>query len=42
MNEHVVTDHYTARLSDLDLEMIQAVPQGGNWRDIPEHLGRGD
>lgn len=37
MNEHVVTDHYTARLSDLDLEMIQAVPQGGNWRDIPEH-----
>ena len=38
MSERMVTDHYTSRLSDLDLEMIQAVPQGGNWRDIPEHI----
>ena len=38
MNPHMVTDHYTARLSKLDLEMIQAVPQGGNWRDIPESI----
>lgn len=35
MSGSIVTDHYTARLSTLDLEMIQAVPQGGNWRDIP-------
>ena len=34
----MVTDHYAARLSDLDLEMIRAVPQGGNWRDIPEQI----
>ena len=38
MSECKVTDHYTARLSALDLEMIQAVPQGGNWRDIPEQV----
>ena len=34
----MVTDHYTARISDLDREMIQAVPPGGNWRDIPEYV----
>ena len=38
MSRHMVTDHFTARLSKLDLEMIQAVPQGGNWRDIPKSI----
>lgn len=28
-------NHTTFKLSDLDLEMIKAVPQGGNWKDIP-------
>lgn len=28
-------NHTTFKLSDLDLEMIKAVPQGGNWKNIP-------
>ncbi len=31
-----ILNHTTFKLSDLDLEMIQAVPQGGSWKDIPE------
>ena len=28
-------NHTTFKLSDLDLEMIKSVPQGGNWKAIP-------
>lgn len=28
-------NHTTFKLSDLDLEMIKAVPPGGSWKDIP-------
>jgi len=31
-----VLNHTTYKLSDLDLEMIKHVPQGGSWKDIPE------
>lgn len=31
-----VLNHTSFKLSDLDLEMISAVPQGGSWKDIPE------
>lgn len=30
-----ILNHTTFKLSDLDLEMIKAVPQGGSWKDIP-------
>lgn len=30
-----ILNHTTFKLSALDLEMIKAVPQGGNWKDIP-------
>lgn len=30
-----VLNHITFKLSDLDLEMIKSVPQGGSWKDIP-------
>ena len=30
-----VLNHITYKLSDLDLEMIKPVPQGGNWKNIP-------
>lgn len=30
-----VLNHTTFKLSDLDLEMIESVPQGGSWKDIP-------
>jgi len=31
-----ILNHTTFKLSDLDLEMIKAVPQGGSWKDIPK------
>lgn len=31
-----ILNHTTFKLSDLDLEMIKSVPQGGSWKDIPE------
>lgn len=30
-----ILNHMTFKLSDLDLEMIKFVPQGGNWKNIP-------
>lgn len=30
-----ILNHSTFKLSDLDLEMIRSVPQGGSWKDIP-------
>lgn len=30
-----ILNHTTYKLSDLDLEMIKNVPQGGSWKDIP-------
>lgn len=29
-----ILNHTTFKLSDLDLEMIKTIPQGGNWKDI--------
>ena len=31
-----ILNHTTFKLSDLDLEMIRPVPQGGSWKDIPQ------
>lgn len=30
-----VLNHTTFKLSELDLEMVRAVPQGGSWKNIP-------
>lgn len=35
LSKNILLNHTTFKLSDLDLEMIQAVPQGGSWKDIP-------
>ena len=35
LSNNIVMNHTTFKLSDLDLEMIRNVPQGGNWKDIP-------
>lgn len=35
MSRGEVLNHLTFKLSDLDLEMVRAVPQGGNWKSIP-------
>ncbi|MGE3344699.1 MAG: DNA (cytosine-5-)-methyltransferase [Vicinamibacterales bacterium] len=34
----MIYDHYAAPLSELDQQMVQAVPAGGNWRNIPTHI----
>lgn len=31
-----VDSHVSGTLSELDLEVVRAVPPGGNWRDLPE------
>jgi len=31
----MILDHYAGRLSELDREVVDAVPPGGNWRDLP-------
>lgn len=36
ISKHEILNHTTFKLSDLDLEMIKAVPQGGSWKDIPK------
>lgn len=36
--DNLVLNHTTFKLSDLDLEMIRPVPQGGSWRDIPQEV----
>lgn len=35
MKKNEVLNHTTFKLSDLDMEMITAVPPGGSWKDIP-------
>ena len=30
-----IPNHFTSRLSDLDLQIINSVPPGGNWKNIP-------
>lgn len=33
-----VYDHVSGRLSELDREVVRHVPQGGNWRDLPDNF----
>lgn len=33
-----ILNHTTFKLSDLDLEMIKDIPQGGSWKDIPAEV----
>lgn len=34
----MIKNHYASKLSELDLKMISYVPQGGNWKNIPESV----
>lgn len=34
----MIFNHSSARLSDLDLQMVRCVPEGGNWKHIPESV----
>ncbi len=37
-DESVLYNHICSPLSELDMEMIQSVPAGGNWKDIPSEV----
>lgn len=34
----MIPNHFTAKLSELDLRMVREIPQGGNWKHIPESI----
>lgn len=34
----MIHNHSTAKLSDLDMRMVKSIPEGGNWKDIPESI----
>lgn len=34
----IVQNHDTATLSDLDVQIVKSVPEGGNWKDIPKSI----
>lgn len=35
---NMIHNHYAAKLSDLDMQIVRCVPPGGNWKDIPESI----
>lgn len=37
-NKVIIPNHYSAKLSALDIQMALAVPPGGNWKNIPETI----
>lgn len=34
----MIPNHYAAKLSELDMQVVHCVPPGGNWKDIPESI----
>lgn len=34
----MIPNHYAAKLSDLDIQVVNCVPPGGNWKNIPESI----
>lgn len=38
INNKEIPNDITYSLSELDLEMVETIPSGGNWKDIPPHI----
>lgn len=36
--KEMIPNHYAAKLSELDMQVVHCVPPGGNWKDIPESI----
>lgn len=34
----MIYNHKSAKLSELDMMMVRSIPQGGNWKNIPESV----
>jgi len=37
-SQQTIPNHVAARLSELDMRMVVSVPEGGNWKNIPESI----
>ncbi|MHA2385073.1 MAG: DNA (cytosine-5-)-methyltransferase [Candidatus Thorarchaeota archaeon] len=37
-SEDLIYNHVCAKLSELDMEVVQSVRPGGNWKDIPSNI----
>lgn len=38
LSKNIILNHTTFTLSKLDMEMIENIPQGGNWKNIPQNV----
>lgn len=38
-NQMPIPNHYSAKMSELDLAVAKCVPAGGNWKDVPDSVG---
>ena len=36
--QNMIYNHYASTLSELDMQVVNCVPPGGNWKDIPESV----
>src|SRR5229473_1299905 len=34
----MIPNHYSPRLSEIDLMIVKHVPPGGNWKDVPQFV----
>ena len=35
---HLIPNHLSSKLSELDMRIVHSVPPGGNWKNIPEDI----
>lgn len=35
---HLIPNHLSSKLSELDMKVVYSVPPGGNWKNIPEDI----
>ena len=33
-----IPNHYSASLSETDMDIVRSVPEGGNWKDVPLNI----
>ncbi|MBK8294180.1 MAG: DNA (cytosine-5-)-methyltransferase [Solirubrobacterales bacterium] len=34
----MISNHYSASLSELDMAIVRSIPEGGNWKDVPASI----
>lgn len=37
-NNHLLLNNTTYKLSNLDMQMVKSIPEGGNWKNIPKNI----